>query len=542
MYKILIVEDEARMRRALITTIKWGEFGFEVAGEAADGQEGLDEYRRLLPDVVLTDVRMPVMDGIELIKKIIEDDKNVKTIILSGYSEFQYAVKAIEYGVSSYLLKPLEDEKLASIMNQLKSELDEERQRFMEEEKLNKYIVDNSRIVMEKLLNDLIKGTYHNVLKFGNQIGDHTMDNDYIFLVISIDNFIKVTLNNNEERKQGLKQNIFSVVEECTHMENGTVFNSAEDEISVVLPVNTKYYMKAKEYAVSASELIQRRTAKEISSNDDISLTFGISNVWSGTDNLKKAYKEAAKAVSNRLILGKGKIILYSQVYTKENAGRTENFSKGKELLNNLYAGDKEPLFAIVDNELGRFKPGMDVTIEDVHKICVEMAVIIEKFIEEQGIRMEEIFGDNINWLKEIRLYQTIEDMAQWLKKTLLKITCAVSLLKNNDKYKIIEKVKEYINDNILGDVSLANAAARVYLSPNYLSNIFKQVTGQNFSDYLIYSKIDKAKALLKNPKYKICFIAQKLGYNDIQYFTKLFKKLAGVTPASFRDIYMKTL
>lgn len=533
MYKVIIAEDEARLRRALRITIQWDALGFEVIGEAENGKAAFELVRELQPDLLITDVRMPYMDGLELIKAVKEYDGNIKTVIISGYSEFQYALKAIEYSVVSYLLKPLEDEKLELLLMDIKAALDKERRQVREQEELKGLMKKRHVHAWEMALLNAVKGNYENEEMIETELqhsGISLQGQNFLAVLFDFDE-ASILEQLSEQSKQEFLSGIMTGVEENLGNWNRYLIAIENCEILAIICMDCcprEDQLKAIQGKLST---IKSTIMSEVS------VTIGFSNPVSGTSNIKKAFSEARKAVENRMILGKNKIIPYNDISKSGNYKRITSFNNEQELMNYLYSGSEEKLGSLIDICFDKFSVGIDITADDVYKLCIEIAIVIEKFICTQGINMGDIFQNNINWLKEVRHFKTIQEIKYWLKQILLKTINSVKILQNNDKNQIIDKAKDFIRMNLLNNIGLNDVADFVYLSPNYFSNTFKQVTGENFSEYFIRLKIDKAKQMLGENSDKIYTIASKLGYLDIKYFSNLFKKEVGVAPAVYREM-----
>jgi len=540
MYKVIVAEDETKIRRALLETVQWNKLGFEVIGEAENGRTAFELIKNNQADLLITDVEMPYMNGLELLQAMRENGIDIKTVIISGYSEFRYAVKAIEYGVASYLLKPLEDEKLKQLLLDIKSALDSERKKMIEQENmLESRNIKHSSIVLSKVLKDCYKNP-EDIEQELNKAGVFLNDLNYaVFLLSFDDDWVFEQLS--EKVRMDILHEIVSGIENGLEKYEISSLITEKNEMLVLIQLSQqnpeKQLQDIKEKLIDIKNFMKANRVL----NSDVSMTIGVSSPATGAANIKKTYMEAKKAVENRVVLGKNKIISYRDICGSYSKRVIQNFREEEELINYLCGNDKENLNKLIDMCFDEFSVGTDIIVDDVHKLCIEIAVVIEKFIFTQGINMGDIFESNINWLKEVKHFKTIHDIKVWLKEILFKTSNVTKMLQTNDKNQIIEKSREYIKANLMNNIGLNDVADSVYLSPNYFSNTFKQVTGENFSDYIIRLKIEKAKQMIRENQYKIYRIASMLGYQDIKYFSKLFKKEVGVTPAVYREMVLNS-
>lgn len=503
MLRVLIIDDEPYVREGLKYIIDWKENGFEVCGEASNGDEGYDRILELKPDVILLDIQMPGRQGLDILKDIRNKGVNGKFIIISGYSNFDYAKKAIRYGVKDYLLKPIEEEELLEIVLKLKKEIEEEK-------KSQSYLEQNKTALRQYLLGQLILNKeikeYEDVNKVLNHKGTvqvaliSNSSNQYNF-----DNILKieeVLINNLDE-----KENIDVI--------------KLEDKIALVIRnINSRYANKL-------LNKIKNKLDQELESNNFIALGEEVSDI----EEIYSSYRSAKKLTNHKFLFNTLDVASNSQM---DNKNANINLDK-KEILNSIYTyleiGQLESFNEYV-SLLKKF-------IRDNWYKENESKVLITKSLLDFSDKLKKDYSllfKNKNICEEIidEIYKrdSLEDVINVLKKGLMEISKEISINSNNSS---IKRIVKYVDTNYYKDLKLETLAEIFNYNSAYLGKIFKNYTGVSFNTYLDKRRIDEGKKLLLEKNLKVYEVCELIGYKNIDYFHSKFKKYVGVSPLNYK-------
>lgn len=529
MYKILIVDDEMWARRSIITKLQLQGFCFSWIGEASNGNEALDIIVGEKPDIALIDVRMPFMDGIELIEKVRELGINIKLIVVSGHAEFKYAEKAINQGVSGYLLKPVVKEKITEVLGKTIEKLDYENEVENIRQKKQYLEKDNNEKLIERIINQLLYNPAEdsaNTMGYLAGVAGFSENDKYVLMLVHIDN------SNFQDslRKYGdaekLKESIKNIIEETSSDLAALVFSNhmGSSRLTVLLRHPQEQFIKP------ASHSFAEDLVSQIEKHLGVKISIGISNTAVRISN--DLYRHAIEALDMRLACRNKRIHSYDLIESKKSC----DFPLHKlELLQNcMKRYDYKCIEALLmdiftSEEIGRMPSYyIKYLFTEVNnlllKVCSRLNINIGNY-QNEGLSMGELFDQ----------FDCPEDVTRYLYTT---ISHVLDPLTRRDPMckDLAARAKNHINQNYMQDIVVKDLAGRLAIHPSYLSTIFKKETGRTISNYITEVRIEKACGLLKDTNASISEISQKVGYNDLLYFYKVFKKITGKTTMEFRN------
>lgn len=498
MYKVLIVEDELFMREGLKNLIDWTEAGFEIIGEACDGEEALEFVKQNEVDLLITDIKIPVMNGLELIEAIKKENlpNKPEVIIISGYADFEYAKTAILHGVVNYILKPIEEEELIETLQKVKTRL-QKRKASMEERETAKLKFNFEKILLQKKI-DISKGIYLGILYFHD---------------------INKWLNNYLDEK------IDSFINKINNHLNGL---EAKGLVNILSEIGGKYYVVFK----------NKEDVKKIFDSLKKSLDFanelicGASSLFDRVELFEKAMDEAIYSLNFGLFYEQFEVVFYDNTLpiSKELLYTKDYDNKLIEAIEN--GSDKNSLIAV-----------LEMMKEDIkaNKFPLELVKVYINYIL---IRLSSYFSKiGLNIESEIEAFSklqstltNIDEVYEALKKTCTDIN--EKFKQNQDslsKNMLLEQLDRFIRKNYNKNITLKTVAQKYYLNPVYLGQLFKKHYGMYFNSYLQKIRIEEAKKLLKSTDMKIYEISQAVGYNDTDYFIQCFTKFCNMTPNQYR-------
>ncbi len=538
MYRVLIVDDEVLVREAISENIKWGELGYELAGSCQNGKEAIEFLEKNSIDVVLTDICMPFVDGMELSKFIYNNFKNINIIIFSGFNDFEYAKQAIKYNVKEYLLKPVTAFELSEILTNLKGKMDQEKEEAEKFGKLNETYHKNKLLIKSKVLNDLIKGskTEEENNKDLQEINIKLDASNYRVAIVEID-FNEEISNSEEYMKQQSSLMTFAVYNICDeileHYQAGIASLGNDNRVLLL-------FMKSKSMIF---ETEVRNICSEISSKIMQFMKFGVAigigrNVRNSKD-IHRSYEEAENSMKYQYLFGENSIIDMEDVVQRQN--HLQESSGGIHLEGNI----DSLILAIKLNE----KSNIDDVLQDIeavlktlltdknrsHLYLQQIIIAINNILKVSVLEGSNIYTLRNQLLTEIANSKTLGKTMELLKKYCYQVTDELEIQKNIGGKKQALLAMDYIEKNYADtELNLNSVCSYLSISASRFSTIFKNVTGETFMEVLTRIRMQKAKELLESTDLKNYEIAEKVGFSDPHYFSIAFKKMTGKTPSEY--------
>ncbi|HHW48347.1 MAG TPA: response regulator, partial [Clostridiaceae bacterium] len=448
MYKLMIVDDEFHIRDGIANAIPWNEYGVEIVGEAIDGVEALSKIRALLPDIVITDIQMDNMTGLELAEMLKTEFPKIKIIIISGYDEFDYAKKAVELGVFSYILKPIIPEELIEKVKKLIEEIEEDKKvkdklHFLEQE-LNANIMS----LRDRFLCDLIEGRIlqeEELIKRAQFLEIKFDKPYYACLVIDIDNYYNIKIEQGEKQIQLLMLGIKEIVYEAFR-KNYDTWVTIDNCNKIVCIIGRALNCDRRDYT-KLYEIINK-TKENIKDIFKITITIGIGEDVDTAIDIGKSYIEAKRALDYKVIIGKDCIIHINDVLSISGNKYTYPVDKERQILAGILEEDDNKVRYAINNFFKALES--QNYLKDRMRIAVMglFAVVSRKMLDA-GIDIYSVFNkDSIDIYKVFERYDTAEEIKNWLIDIL---TSALDILRSKRSSRIksvIKKAQEYILQN----------------------------------------------------------------------------------------------
>ncbi|MDT4761803.1 response regulator [Sphaerochaeta sp. PS] len=522
MYKVFIVEDEIVVREGLRNSIQSGSGPFVLAGEASDGEMALSIMKDVKPDILVTDIRMPFIDGLSLsriIKKILPW---IKIIIISGHDEFQYAQEAISIGVDEYMLKPVSASDMLSALNKLVATIEQEKIQLSSIEHLKLQAQSSSDLIRERWLCDLVTGIVktEDALEKGSDMGVDLIAHCYLVVIIKLS-----TSTENYSDLITAKLEINSIID---NQEDVLCFSQSRD--SIILLLMQLVSESLEETAYTLGQAIKY----EVERNTDCMVAIGIGSPVERIGSLSQSYADAEKAVKflvktgQKLIIGSHDLNPFSEIDFLRLDG-----SPISEQLKYVKKSGIDEIIAQYIAMIGD-KPFQGTLIG--YYLLYDLMVAISKIIYELGGDVQEVIPSlsHKTQLSEIAgSKETFCDGVRLILDTFIEFRDSKSAGKY---YAMLQKAKQHIHLHFADqDISLHSVASIVNISPNHFSTIFSQETGETFIEYLTQVRINKSKELLLTTALRSADIAYEVGFGDPHYFSFIFKKNTGISPREFR-------
>lgn len=509
MYRVLLVDDEAFARIGLRATFDWEGNGFVLIGEAANGKSAMKWIERGEVDILITDIAMPVMDGLELMRAVRESRPLIKIVLLSCHSDFAFVREGIRMGASDYLLKPtLEPADLKEVLDKVKLQIEEDRkisEMYAQQE------LSERRAELEKTFARLLTGEGE---ASSEAAGHPWIAGGYRAVVCLLDGASALL-----SEEGGIYAEM--VIEEAQDSfyewsREGVAFRGHADQLIAVMPVRDE----------NDSAFIERIEAyRDLLEGRGFSFTLGVSGMHAGHGQVKQAIREGREAAQLRFYRGPGGIRRYRPGWrpvagkTEEAAGLRERLRRAVEDLN------REDAAACLDG-LMRHWTEHDRTPAEVKR---EAQDVLALFHSGRTVPLECI--------EALRKMESADEVQGLVRSAFAELWSTEEKEDERGLHRrIVSMAMEYMKANYSRNISLQDVANHVAISKNYFSELFRKTTGQTFIDYLIRLRLSRASELLRTTTLKIYEIAEMSGFNDVKYFSKVFKKVMKVSPADYRE------
>jgi len=547
MYKLILVDDELEVRKAIADIVPWNELGFEIAGVAENGKEAYEMAEITIPDIVITDIRMPFMDGLELANALKKRFPTIRIVILTAYDEFDYAQQAIKLNVAEYVLKPASSKDLIDILLKVKNDIDREKAQREDVQQLIEQYKKALPVLRENFLSSLITGNipHGQVYKRATEL-DLDMNGDtYAVAVIALDK-ISSGMSNNNRYSVTYETNVERYVEDLA-LPSMAVFNLCKeiakkdakvipffhnDSICLIIIHKANDKHEVLDYTFSVLEEIRLSAEKYLR----FTITIGLGNISYDISAVSDSYKNALSALDYRLLQGDNRIIFIEDIECLQKNRFLFDENSERALITSIKTGSEKDAERLIEDMFTDITE-LKVSFKDFQIFLMEILIAIIKASKSLDVDPDAIFGANWNMFAEMQKFKDILEAKKWLKGVYLEIIKRVRLEKGNACKQLVKLAKEYLHGNFNNhDLTIEKVAKHIHISPSYFSAIFKKETKETFVNYLVNIRLTEAKSLLKNTNLKTLDIADRVGYSDPSYFSYVFKKHCGISPSTYRS------
>lgn len=535
--KVLIVDDEAVIRIGLKSIINWEANDFELIGEASDGKKALQLTREQQPDITITDIKMPVMDGLEYIRQIQSLPKKPRVVVLSSYNDFELVKGAMKLGAEDYLLKlNMEPDDLLHVLENIRCKIDECRVQEDSTQFLNEQVQKNIPILRRNLLKDILKHSdnQHQELLATLNFLNIRLNMDHLFcLAVKIGALYRFE-DMMEEELAALNSSIINIIEEIIGDDfHGNCFQGKTGQFYVLLSPKIDYTDgQLRDRLISTS----RRLIEILKQYVNITAAIGVSGEHSGLTGIWEAYHQAVAAVGYRFFKGKEQVVFWDEVSSFQTSNQSYVISGLKERIWKALSLRQEAEVAQIFTSIQQDSAKLSLSREQAGNLALELLFTIYEFFERFQIVAKDVLVLSFRTPQQLIYLESYSQLQEWIG--LLKEDLIGYLKKEQatDYPRIITKAKKYIEEHYNQEISLKEVAKTLNLNPSYFSTIFKQYTGISYTDYLTNVRINLGKDLLRDTEYKVYEISKMLGYQNDYYFNRIFKKLTGITPLEYKN------
>ncbi len=521
---VMIADDEVQIRKGLRMKMDWEKEGFSIVVEASDGQEALEMLSKYNIDIAITDIKMPIMDGIEFFKQCHIKYPELKIIVLSGYADFEYVRSAMQVGVKDYLLKPVAPDELVETLQKVRVEIEKERSELIENTRIRKEMHNQLQELQEQYLLHLVKEEWSELTMAFERL--HHLQLKELTSKDTMFQFVTVEIRTSEEVKEDLQEMQLPFQMICREFaaERENIYAFYDPSYSnmlhflVRIPFNSQFNIKA----------FAQDIQKTVNSFLKVETVIGIGKEVKGLSEFKNGY------ISSLLSWSQSKVGNQSQVVDHLLKEDMVEFSPHVErkLINAIENLDSELFRATIESILGKNKSYSVISFVFLaNRLLLLLSSLARKYdLDMTKIQNFLVVSRQSVW--ELNSQQKVMNQLIELGKEMID---KLQQERRSGGSHIVEGVRRYLEKNYANDITLTILAKQFHINGTYLSDIFKTHVGQTFSDYLINLRIENSKGLLQDAQLKITDVAHLVGFSNSGYFSTVFKKHVGQTPVEYR-------
>lgn len=529
LYKVLLADDEKEIRDGIIRRIDWQANGFQLVGDAANGQEAWELAEKVRPDVVMTDIKMPFMNGLELGEKLAVHLPLTKLVLFSGFDDFEYAKQAIKINATEYILKPIDAKELVALLQKLKKQLDSEMNERRDVETLRQNYIQSLPILRQQFFSSLMTGQLNE-----KKIRELTVK----YQIKMKGNFWSVAVVRGDSLEDGGQGSLSGsselvplslrqiVSENLARLYKTIPFIYNDDLVIIVM-------LDKKEEILNFVDTMNRicQTVKDVL---ELSVTVGIGSVCQKLSQIRFSFDGAVSALEYRVIMGNKAIFIEDMEpdFTEELQFDEE---EQKALMNAIKIEGKEAIKLTVERMIQRFQAA-PLPMNQYQIYMTELLSELFKVVRAYQLDRKLVFGEDFKGYLHVQDFESLEDLGKWLYEVCTAISNQIQRERMDSAKLLAEKSKQFVKENYSNsDVSVEMLCSYLHVSPAYFSTIFKRETGVNFITYLTDVRMEEAVRLLNTTDDKTYIISSKVGYTEPNYFSYVFKKHFGVSPSKYR-------
>jgi len=531
-YRVLLVDDEEEIRTGI--SVLGAAFQAKYRAENGEtecprsGEEALELAEQLRPDMVLTDIKMPFMDGLELCRRLRQSLPAAKLVVFSGFDDFEYARQAVGMGVSEYILKPINASELSEVLNRLKNQLDSQRLERRNMESLRRRYEESLPVLRELFYTRLLSGqlcpdqVQERAARYEIELppgmwtaalvhadlsgGGEGADRDELVL-LSVQSFLEEHF-----KLDGCAARVVLFGDTAALL----VRLSGEDKLYPMLEELERLSLLSQSYL-------------------GIPLAAGVGAPCQGAEELHRSVVGARSALDYRALMGGGPIIYIGDLEPQNAAAISFEEEDQRQLSAAIKLGSPEQVEQVIQELMERLRQ-TGLSLSKCHLFLLEVVTCLVRLTRSGGVAVEEVFGKDFTGAVSISDFSSLDGLGRWLEERCLKLHALLGKQRTDSAWRMVEQAKDYIAGHYADEkLSVERLCSHIHLSPTYFSTLFKREVGMSFTAYVTQVRMDEAVRLLRDTDEKTYRVAQQTGYSDPNYFSYVFKRQFGLSPSKFR-------
>lgn len=524
MISMIIADDELIIRQGLLT-IPWNEYGIEVIGVASNGEEALYLSKTACPQILLTDIRMPGIDGLKLIETIKSEMPDIKAILLTGYQDFAYAYSAIQLGAMGYVLKPSDPDEIINIVLKAKKQIEEEIKDRHEKQQMLQKVDSVMPAVFNSFLQNLIYGRIADPEVIAEKCREFNHPfNNYVVMLIELKTDIKTF---NAEALSKMKEEIYNTA---------SAFNKC-----IVLDIHQSTCCIINEISAGEETIKEKMLALAMETRNNLKSIFnvyvsiGISKCCNSAADMPVMFNQAMNCLKMKFSLGKGAIIHVEDIKDSLQRQSLEILKMTDEILENVKTGNYRIAEKMARELLFRLSKEQNADEQIIKSVCFDILVSAYRLLKEEKT-VDSIAVNEQLLLSRIAACTDVEELEECVINMLMNIMDSICARLPFAKNKVIIDIIDYIEKFYMDEISLLTVSEHVHMNHIYISRLLKRETGETFLDILTKTRMKKACELLASTDCRTYEISNMVGLSDSGYFSQVFKKYHGMTPSEYRE------
>mgnify|MGYP000902033131 CR=1 FL=1 len=539
MLKVLIVDDDSAARTNLKTLIDWERNGFEICGEASNGFTAIQIINSEVPDIVITDMSMPVMDGVALIEYLVQNFPNIKTIALSGYEDFDYVRQSMKNGAVDYLLKHrLNCGLLLNVLKSARENIFRSKDENDKRLKLQEQLFASRSILRQNFITRLVLGGINEMDEIRQKMNEIGMELDTRNLAVAaaqIDDFHFIEGRFSIKEMDKLISSVIDISTEILKDAGRSVIAYlGGGKFAILFSFGD---IRSDLYIYNQIITTINRIKTSIKRYLNITACFSVSNIFNDITEVSRHFKEAEAVLMDKFFKGKDKILGKPCESYTGNEFMNLDINDERNITASLKSLDRRKLRDCIDGVFGKIIE-RKASYKSIYMICAELINIVNRVARECAVDVKMIYSDGDVPYNEIKKYETIMEVKNWILGVYEKLISLLEKLKINPDYnEPTRRAMEFIQKNFAKNISLNDAAEYAGVNSSYLSRVFKEDCGKGFIEYLNLVRVEHAKRLIENGDAKLKEIVKEVGFNSYTYFFKVFKDISGMTPLEYEEL-----
>ena len=521
LYRVLLVDDEEDIREGISRKMDWLGLGFSLVGEAANGQDALELAESLRPDVILTDIKMPFMDGLELCRILTDRLPAARFVVFSGFDAFEYAKQAIQMNVVEYILKPINADELSAVLRRLKDQLDRERAERRNVELLRSRYTENLPVLRELF--------YANLLDGHIEPGTERERAARLDIDLQGEEWAVGLAYIGSDRRDALSTlSVQKLLEESLTADRCKL-SLYNDWVAVIVSLTESF---------TIYDLIRvlDRVCTLAASYLGLTLTVGVGAPCKELSGMARSAAEARTALEYRSMVGRGQVIYIGDL--EPDGGQVLTFEEADErtLTAAVRLGSEQEVRDAAAALAGKIREA-NPSAGQYNLFLMELVTHLMKMTRRSGVGVEEVFGTGFSLPIQDSALPSLEELEDWCAERYLRLRTLIRRRQTDSAGQTVETAKEYIRQHYAeSDLSVEKLCAYLHLSSTYFSTLFKRETGTSFTAYVTTVRMEAAAEAIRGTEEKTYLIAQRCGYEDPNYFSYVFKRHFGVSPTKYRS------
>lgn len=533
---MIIADDEYNVREGLREVVEWHRLGIEVVAAAADGPELLELCGKLQPDIVLTDIRMPELDGLQAADRLRGSGSKARIVIISGVQDFHYAKAALSLKADGYILKPIKVDELERTVAEVAESIRGERSREEQERRLRQQMQENLPALRERFLAGIVTGMFRDKAELDGKLRffglEQLAEGRVTVAVLEIDDYAKAVERFSEENRQLIMFSVGNILEEIALRHPCCVVFSPYENHFAALFIG----MPGPESSPAA---ILQDMLDGTLTYLKMSLSAGIGHTVEHIVDAHLAYQEAKLALGYRFFTGNGAILPIGDFSdTPIQIEFAYIFEQQSKLIGAMKLGKTQEAEELISSIFDKLGQDRSHPIRYVQSIGAELINMASRAFHELGERAETVLPDLPEVLAGLYRHQHLADLTARMQELFREMTLFFQQRNNQKNSGTIKKIKAIIAQRYMENITVGRLSEEVFLSPNYISLIFRQETGTTVTEYVTKVRMEAAKELLKSPDLKVLEVAEMIGYENTTYFSTVFKKYTGMHPQKYRSMF----